>query len=65
MADRTVVITDRDVEFVRLALAHYRLFAETVEKQGESRDQQRSLGVFRSQEFYAERFLARIEEPTP
>jgi hypothetical protein len=63
VSDRTVTITDRDVEFVRLALAHYRLFAETVEKQGESRDQQRSLGVFRAQEFYAERFLSRLEKP--
>lgn len=59
--ERTATITDRDVEFVRLALAHYRIFAETLEKRAEDRDQQCSLGIFRAQEFYAERFLSRLE----
>lgn len=63
MRERTVTITDRDVEFVQLALAHYRLFAETLGKSYMGREQQHALGVFRSQEFYAERFLARLEAP--
>lgn len=62
---RRVEITDRDVDFVRTAMEHYRLFAETMESRpNRTRDEERSLGVFRAQEFYAERFLARIEDPS-
>jgi hypothetical protein len=60
MYERTVSITEQDVQFVKLALEHYRLFAKTVERQADTRDVQRTLGVFRAQEFYAERFLKRI-----
>lgn len=57
MSGAKVEITDRDVEFVRQAGEHYRLFAETCERNGQSR----TAGIFRAQEFYAERFLSRIE----
>lgn len=59
MAERTVTITDRDVEFVRLALEHYRIFAEAADRQG----QDRTAGIMRAQEFYAKRFLTRLEAP--
>ena len=57
----TVVVTEDDVRFLRLMLEHYRLFAEASERQGETR----SAGIFRKQEFYAERFLLRIEGEKP
>ncbi|HUT57410.1 MAG TPA: hypothetical protein VNA25_06005 [Phycisphaerae bacterium] len=55
----TATITNADVRFDEQARAHYRLFAETLEKNGEVR----SAGACRSQEFYAERFLVRISPP--
>lgn len=61
MNERTVTITDDDVRFVARAKEHYKLFAEVMERAGETR----SAGAMRAQEFYAERFLARIEEVTP
>jgi len=66
MSERTVVITDDDVAFLDLAKVHYGLFAETAERQCEDR----TAGILRKQEFYAERFLLRLaaqpptEEPT-
>ena len=60
MITRTVTITDRDIEFVRLALAHYRVLAQEMEKLGSDREHQRSAGVMRAQEFHAERFLIRL-----
>ena len=63
MNERTVTITDQDVEFVRLAVLHYRVFAEASERQERlgTADAARTSGILRSQEFYAERFLLRIE----
>ena len=62
MKEYTVTVTQDDVDFLRLARSHYKLFAETLERQGvPDRDGQRSLGIFRAQEFHAERFLLRIE----
>ncbi len=61
MPERLVTITDDDVAFLRLALKHYILFAETSERQ----DELRSAGLFRKQQFYAERFLLRVEEVAP
>lgn len=58
MPERLVAITDEDVEFLRLALKHYTLFAETSDRHGDDR----SAGLFRKQEFYAERFLLRVTE---
>ncbi len=57
MNQREVTITDDDVRFVELALEHYRTFAKTCEKDG---DLARTAGLFRKQEFYAERFLLRL-----
>jgi len=59
MSDRTVVITDDDVRFVKIAVEHYRVFAEASERQG-TEESARTAGVLRKQEFYAERFLLRI-----
>lgn len=57
MNARTAEITAQDIEFVRLAGEHYRIFAEEADRQGEHR----TAGLMRKQEFYAERFLARLE----
>lgn len=59
MAERTVTVTDQDVAFVWLAREHYRVFAEAAEQQHEAR----TAGLMRAQEFYAERFLVRLEAP--
>ena len=61
MRGRTVTITDDDVQFVRLAKQHYEVFAQVSEKQGE----ERTTGILRKQEFYAERFLLRLESEAP
>ena len=62
MNERTVTITDQDVEFVRLAVLHYRVFAEASERQERlgTADAARTSGILRSQDFYAERFLSRL-----
>jgi len=57
MTERTAVVTDQDVAFLRLAKKHYGTLAEALERKGEDR----AAGRMRAQEFYAERFLARLE----
>ena len=57
MGERQVTITDDDVRFVEEALKHYKIFAEGCDMQGEAR----TAGLMRAQEFYAERFLLRME----
>jgi len=62
--ERTVTITDRDVEFVRLAVQHYRVFVEASKRQEKVLDDaKRTTGILRAQEFYAERFLVRLRAP--
>lgn len=56
-----VSLTAEDVAFVRLAIRHYRIFAEASERQG----QDDTAGKMRAQEFHGEQFLARIEEANP
>ena len=56
-SERSVTITDDDVNFVRRAIEHYGMFADAAERQGEAR----TAGLMRKQEFYGERFLLRLE----
>ena len=58
MSERRVTITDEDVEFLRLAREHYKLFADAAERNSDPG----TAGIMRKQEFYAERFLLRVEE---
>lgn len=58
MNEIVVELTREDVEFVRLAIQHYEIFASVSEKQGEDR----TTGILRAQEFHAQQFLRRIEE---
>ena len=55
------MLTSDDVEFMRLAFQHYRVFAEVAERQGDAR----TSGILRAQEFYAERILLRVEAQLP
>ena len=57
MREREVTITDDDVRFVELAQEHYKMFAEACEKDGLTQ----TAGLFRKQQFYAERFLLRLQ----
>ncbi|KKM61993.1 hypothetical protein LCGC14_1526170 [marine sediment metagenome] len=57
MKDWTVTITEDDVHFVEQARRHYQVFVEATEGHDE-----RTAGIFRKQEFYAERFLLRIQK---
>ena len=59
----TATITNADVRFVEQAREHYKMLAEGVEKEGSDRQHQRTAGIMRAQEFYAERFLVRISPP--
>ncbi len=61
MSDRQATITDDDIRFVERAREHYKLFAETCDRQGE----ERTAGLMRAQEFYAERFLLRLGDKGP
>lgn len=58
--DRDVTITADDIEFLKAAKRHYGLFADQVEKEDVRGEDGSVIGLFRKQEFYAERFLARI-----
>lgn len=57
MSERKVTITDDDIRFVEKARDHYKIFAEQAENQREPG----MAGLMRKQEFYAERFLLRLE----
>lgn len=57
MAEHRVTITDDDLRFVKLAVQHYRVFAEASERQGEKR----TSGILRRQEFHAEMMLNRVQ----
>lgn len=52
-----VTITGEDLEFLRLAKKHYRVFAEGADRQGEDQ----VAGTCRTMEFRAEQFLNRVE----
>ena len=56
MLELTMTLMREDMEFVHQAVAHYRVFAEVSEKQGEHG----TAGIMRSQEFHAEQFASRI-----
>lgn len=58
--EHTVKVTDGDLQFLERVLEHYRLFAGTAERQGEKK----TAGVFRKQEFHAERMLERLQAQT-
>ncbi len=60
MKEWTATITEDDLHFVEQAKRHYQVFAEALEHHGDDR----TAGIFRKQEFYAERFLVRMGEPT-
>ena len=57
MTERRVTITDEDVEFLRLAREHYKLFADAAERNSDPQ----TAGIMRKQEFYAERFWLRTQ----
>ncbi len=59
MKEWTATITEDDLRFVELAKKHYELFADASERQGEVGAN--TAGIFRKQEFYAERFALRIQ----
>lgn len=63
MSDHTisVALTVDDVAFVRIAVKHYRIFAEASERQGDDV----TAGEFRKQEFRGEQVYGRIEEAEP
>lgn len=58
MNEIMVALTPDDVNFVRMAVQHYEIFADVSEKQGETL----TAGKMRAQEFHAQQFLKRIEE---
>lgn len=58
MSEYTATVTDDDLRFLERTVEHYRLFAESAERQGEKR----TAGIMRKQEFYGERMLKRIQD---
>ena len=61
MRERKVTITEDDVRFGENARADYKRFAEAFEKHGTTHKEAQAAGLMRKQEFYAERFLLRLE----
>ena len=57
MASKMVEITEEDIEFLRKAREHYKLFADAAERNSDPQ----TAGIMRKQEFYAERFWLRTQ----
>ena len=57
MASELVEITEDDVEFLRKAREHYKLFADAAERNSDPQ----TAGIMRKQEFYADRFWLRTQ----
>ena len=58
MTSKMVEITEEDIEFLRKAREHYKLFADAAERNSDPG----TAGIMRKQEFYAERFWLRVTQ---